>query len=175
MALLSFDSPCEIAGVLEAPEGKPVPFILVRTKTSDSREKYLLKAGEGVSWEVVCLLLIIIFTNSYLFQKYCLTMCDVEGDMSLAGEGRIKHFKVEKKIIIYSRSVFILTFQQGQVNTFPFQSWTLTQVIFQHLEDKVSWLQFNTVERRLAGMLNRCLDKDVEHLANYSSQKSMKL
>lgn len=85
MALLSFDSPCEIAGVLEAPEGKPVPFILVRTKTSDSREKYLLKSGEGVSWE-----------------KYCLTMCDVEGDMSLAGEGRIKHFKLEKKIIIYS-------------------------------------------------------------------------
>ena len=32
-------------------------------------------------------------------------MCDVEGDMSLAGEGRIKHFKLEKKIIIYSRSV----------------------------------------------------------------------
>ena len=69
MALLSFDSPCEIAGVLEAPEGKPVPFILVRTKTSDSREKYLLKAGEGVSWEVACLLLITVFSNCIYFRN----------------------------------------------------------------------------------------------------------
>ena len=38
-----------------------------------------------------------------LFQKYCRTMSDEEGNMSLAGEGRIKHFKAERKIIIYSR------------------------------------------------------------------------
>ena len=58
MSLLSFDSPCEVVGVSEAPEGKPVAFILVRVKTPDNREKYLLKSGEGVSWEVV-----------YLFQQ----------------------------------------------------------------------------------------------------------
>ena len=57
MSLLSFDSPCEVVGVAEAPEGKPVPFILVRLKTPDNREKYLLKSGEGVSWEVVYLFL----------------------------------------------------------------------------------------------------------------------
>ena len=39
----------------------------------------------------------------YQFQKYCCTMPDTDGDMSLAGEGKLKHFKTEKKIIIYSR------------------------------------------------------------------------
>ena len=33
-------------------------------------------------------------------------MLDSGGDMSLAGEGRLKHFKGEKKIIIYSRQTF---------------------------------------------------------------------
>ena len=87
-------------------------------------------------------------------------MCDAEGDMSLAGEGRIKHFKVEKKIIIYSRSVFIWTFQQSQVNTF-LQPWTFPQVIFQYLEDKVSRLRFYLVEGRVTGLLKICLVKDV--------------
>ena len=30
-------------------------------------------------------------------------MLDAPGDISLAGEGRLKHFKADKKIIIYSR------------------------------------------------------------------------
>ena len=111
MSLLSFDSPCEIVGVLEAPEGKSVPFILVRTKTADNREKYLLKSGEGVSWEV-SIKKIIHYKTVYLFQKYCLTMCDAEGDMSLAGEGRIKHCKLEKKIIIYSRQCSFLFYNK---------------------------------------------------------------
>ena len=34
-------------------------------------------------------------------QKYSRTNID-SGDISLAGEGRLKHFKAEKKIIIYS-------------------------------------------------------------------------
>ena len=87
-------------------------------------------------------------------------MCDAEGDMSLAGEGRIKHFKVEKKIIIYSRSVFISTFQQSQVNTF-LQPRTFPQVIFQYLEDKVSRLHFYFVEGRVTGLLKIYLVKDV--------------
>ena len=53
MSLMAFDSPCEVAGVLEAPEGSTVPFILVRIQGGQTdRDKYLLKAGEGVSWEV---------------------------------------------------------------------------------------------------------------------------
>jgi hypothetical protein len=39
----------------------------------------------------------------YPFQKNCRTMSDTDGDMSLAGEGKLKHFKAEKKLIIYSR------------------------------------------------------------------------
>ena len=65
MSLLCFDSPCEIAGVSEAPEGKFVPFILVRIKTTDNREKYLLKSGEGISWEVV---------NFALFSQFILCL-----------------------------------------------------------------------------------------------------
>ena len=42
-----------------------------------------------------------------LFQKYSRSMLDSGGDMSLAGEGRLKHFKGEKKIIIYSRQTFV--------------------------------------------------------------------
>ena len=67
------------------------------------RVKFLLKCGEGVSWEVVYFLLF--FENlykMYLFQKYCCTVPDMDGDMSLAGEGKLKHFKTENKIIIYS-------------------------------------------------------------------------
>jgi len=46
---------------------------------------YLLKIGEGVNWE-----------------KYSRSTLDSGGDISLAGEGRLKHFKQEKKILIYS-------------------------------------------------------------------------
>ena len=52
MSLMAFDSPCELVGVVEAPDGKPTPFILVRIKCAESKEKFLLKCGEGVSWEV---------------------------------------------------------------------------------------------------------------------------
>ena len=52
MSLMAFDSPCELVGVVEAPEGKLTPFVLVRIKCAESKEKFLLKCGEGVSWEV---------------------------------------------------------------------------------------------------------------------------
>ena len=52
MSLMAFDSPCELVGVVEAPDGKQTPFILVRIKCAESKEKFLLKCGEGVSWEV---------------------------------------------------------------------------------------------------------------------------
>ena len=50
---MAFASPCELVGVVEAPEGKLTPFVLVRIKCAESKEKFLLKCGEGVSWEVV--------------------------------------------------------------------------------------------------------------------------
>ena len=53
MSLMAFDSPCELVGVVEAHDGKPTPFILVRIKCAESKENFLLKCGEGVSWEVV--------------------------------------------------------------------------------------------------------------------------
>ena len=49
---MAFDSSCELVGVVEAHDGKPTPFILVRIKCAESKEKFLLKCGEGVSWEV---------------------------------------------------------------------------------------------------------------------------
>jgi len=82
---MSIDTPCEVLGLKEITEGTTVPFIVVRMRTEGSGEKFLLKTGEGVSWE-----------------KYNRSMLDSAGDMSLAGEGRLKHFKAEKKIIIYS-------------------------------------------------------------------------
>ena len=35
----------------------------------------------------------------YLFQKYFRTMSDRNGDLSLAGEGKLNHFKTEKSIV----------------------------------------------------------------------------
>ena len=96
---MAFDSPCGLVGVVEAPEGKPTPFILARIKCAESKEKFLLKCGEGISWEVAYFLFVFKVCKTYSFQKYCHTM----SDMSLAGEGKLKHFKTEKKIIIYSR------------------------------------------------------------------------
>ena len=50
MSLMGFDSPCELVGVVEAPEGKPTPFVLVRIKCAESKEKFLLKCEEGISF-----------------------------------------------------------------------------------------------------------------------------
>ena len=56
MSLMAFDSPCELVGVVEATEGQPTPFILVRIKCAESKEKFLLNCGEGISWEVAFLI-----------------------------------------------------------------------------------------------------------------------
>ena len=66
---MAFDSPCELVGVGEAPEGKSVPFILVRIKCPESREKYLLKSGEGVSWEVRGIFFNWIFVHNISFRN----------------------------------------------------------------------------------------------------------
>ena len=49
---MSFDTPCEVVGVMEVSDTTPVPFIVVRIKDDERKEKFLLKTGEGVSWEV---------------------------------------------------------------------------------------------------------------------------
>ena len=38
--------------IQEIAEGATVPFIVVRMRTEGCGEKFLLKTGEGVSWEV---------------------------------------------------------------------------------------------------------------------------
>ena len=50
---MSLDSPCEVVGVTDIQDGAMVPFIVVRMKNEAvGREKFLLKAGSTVSWEV---------------------------------------------------------------------------------------------------------------------------
>ena len=50
---MSLDTPCEVVGVGEIKDGVLVPFIVVRMRNeADGREKFLLKTGESVSWEV---------------------------------------------------------------------------------------------------------------------------
>ena len=49
---MSFDTPCEVVGVNEAPDNTLVPFIVVRMRDADCKEKFLMQAGEGVTWEV---------------------------------------------------------------------------------------------------------------------------
>ena len=106
---MSLEAPCEVVGVTDIKDGALVPFIVVRMRNeADGREKFLLKSGENVSWEVnlspepaACSLarpLLKLFC-----QKYCRSVSESAADISLAGEGRLKHFNVERKIIIYSR------------------------------------------------------------------------
>ena len=50
---MSLDTPCEVVGVTEIQDGVLVPFIVVRMRNEAvGREKFLLKTGETVSWEV---------------------------------------------------------------------------------------------------------------------------
>ena len=52
---MSLEAPSEVVGLKEIKEpGAIAPFIVVRLRNggSDGREKFLLKTGEGVSWEV---------------------------------------------------------------------------------------------------------------------------
>ena len=50
---MSLDTPCEVVGVGEIKDGVLVPFIVVRMRNEAvGREKFLLKTGESVSWEV---------------------------------------------------------------------------------------------------------------------------
>ena len=50
---MSLDTPCEVVGVTDITDGVLVPFIVVRMRNeADGREKFLLKTGESVSWEV---------------------------------------------------------------------------------------------------------------------------
>ena len=50
---MSLDTPCEVVGVADIKDGVLVPFIVVRMRNeADGREKFLLKTGETVSWEV---------------------------------------------------------------------------------------------------------------------------
>ena len=50
---MSLDTPCEVVGVTDIKDGVLVPFIVVRMRNeADGREKFLLKTGETVSWEV---------------------------------------------------------------------------------------------------------------------------
>ena len=65
---MAFDSPCEVVGVVEAPEGKPSPFILVRIKCAERKETFLLKCEEGISWYVMYV--VIFLKIIYLFQKF---------------------------------------------------------------------------------------------------------
>ena len=55
---MSFDTPCEVVGVMEVSDTTPVPFIVVRIKDDERKEKFLLKTGEGVSWEVTFFVLL---------------------------------------------------------------------------------------------------------------------
>ena len=50
---MSLDTPCEVVGVSDIKDGALVPFIVVRMRNEAvGREKFLLKTGETVSWEV---------------------------------------------------------------------------------------------------------------------------
>ena len=50
---MSLEAPCEVVGVTDIKDGVLVPFIVVRMRNeADGREKFLLKTGESVSWEV---------------------------------------------------------------------------------------------------------------------------
>ena len=154
MSLLSFDSPCEIVGVLEAPEGKSVPFILIRIKTPDNREKYLLKSGEGVSWEVFIqrLFPVKLFTCFRSIASQCVmqrvTCPWLEREESNTANWRRRLLSTAGLYIF----IFILL-------KHLLQSWTLPQIIFQYLEEQVSWLQFYLVERWVAGIGKKCLLK----------------
>jgi len=81
----------EVQGVAEIPDQKTVPFFVVQIREvmedTYSKEKFLLRAGEGQS-----------------FEKFSRSMLDggLGHDFCLQGEGRLKHCKGEKKIIIYS-------------------------------------------------------------------------
>ena len=44
--------PSEVIGVAEIADNTTVPFIVVRQRGEDYREKLVLKAGEGVSFKV---------------------------------------------------------------------------------------------------------------------------
>ena len=51
---MSLEAPCEVVGVTDIKDGALVPFIVVRMRNeADGREKFLLKTGESVSWEVI--------------------------------------------------------------------------------------------------------------------------
>ena len=51
---MSLDAPCEVLGVSDIQDGREAPFIVVRMRNeTDGREKFLLKTGESVSWEVI--------------------------------------------------------------------------------------------------------------------------
>ena len=52
MSLMAFASPCEVIGLESVSDSVATPFIVVRTKIGEGQEKYILKTGEGVTWEV---------------------------------------------------------------------------------------------------------------------------
>merc|ERR1711864_9512 len=67
-------------------DNKATPFILVKVKKEFGTYQ-VLTAGEGITYEKVC---------------RRLDGSEDSSDISLAGEGKLKHFSGEKKIIIYS-------------------------------------------------------------------------
>lgn len=78
----------EVGGVTEMADQATVPYIVVRVweqgEGGTKRERFILRAGEGVT-----------------FEKFSRSMMDGP-DHSLAGEGRLKRWKADGKIIIYS-------------------------------------------------------------------------
>lgn len=58
---MSLEAPFEVVGVKDIKDStSTTPFIVVRMRNeTDGREKYLLKAGDGVSWEVKNVLILI--------------------------------------------------------------------------------------------------------------------
>ena len=75
-ARMSLEAPFEVSGVKEIKDStSATPFIVVRMRNeTDGREKFLLKAGDGVSWEVrvlVAMVLVNVFLSEILSVSLC--------------------------------------------------------------------------------------------------------
>jgi len=79
----------DVSGVSDISDTDTAPYIVVafREKVDDNmtREKLLIRAGTGQT-----------------FEKFSRSMWDKGHHFYLAGEGRIQHFKKDKKLVIYS-------------------------------------------------------------------------
>ena len=121
-ARMSLEAPFEVSGVKEIKDStSATPFIVVRMRNEkDGREKFLLKAGDGVSWEVV-VLVVMVLVNVLLSEILSVSLC--WGRLS-GGGGQDQTFssRQENYHLQQVRRTFIYYVFNSKINYFLFFS-----------------------------------------------------